>query len=845
MRHEATAASRRWGAWSGSGPGTLVAAGLAALLLAGALPARAAGSGGEGGADAAGVTQRAWTVPGLTEPARIRVDAWGVPHIDAGTHYDAFFVQGFNAARDRLWQIDLWRRRGLGRLAEVFGDAYVAQDRAARLFLYRGSTFREWLAYGSDAKAITEAFVAGVNAWIGLTETDPALLPPEFGLLGYAPERWTPEDVVRIRSHGLWRNVANEVRRAALLCAVGAERLPLFLPLEPSWTPMRPDGFDPCSLPDPDTLLADYRLAKAGVSFAPLRPDAAAASSGPSEDELDGIGSNNWVVAPERTATGRPILADDPHRSHAVPSLRYVAHLRAPGLDVIGAGEPALPGISIGHNERIAFGLTIFGIDQEDLYVYELHPDDPDRYRYGDGWEPMRVLTERVVVRGGPDRSVDLRFTRHGPVIHVDRDAGRAYAVRAAWLEPGMAPYFGSVEYMRASNWREFLAALNRWGAPAENQVYADVDGHVGYKPAGLAPRRRTWDGLLPVPGDGRHEWDDFWDMDALPQAYDPDEGWIATANHMVLPPDYPVAERRIGFEWTAPWRYRRIAAVLADDDAHTLDASVALQRDYGAPFAGELVRRLDAYEPPADRPRARDAAERLRAWADAAAPAAPSLDPDSGAGALWALWYYHQLSPALAALLAPAELGTLARPDTRGVLFLLDAPERYGVDRAELHALITRTLAAARDEADALLGPDPEAWRWGDLHRMRFRHPLLELVADPELRARMELPDVPRGGDGFTPNNTGMDRRTFDVRSGASFRMVLDVGNWDAARMTNAPAQAGVPGSPFYDDLLSVWAQDGSVPMIYSEDAIRRHTRIDIRLTPAPDGGAGTGGER
>ncbi len=782
-------------------------------------------------------------VAGLHAPAVIRVDTWGVPHIEAQTHYDAFFVQGFNAARDRLWQIDTWRRRGLGRLAEVFGEAYVEQDRAARLFLYRGSMYREWLAYGSDAKKITDSFVAGINAWITLTRAQPEYLAPEFALLGYAPQRWAPEDVVRIRSHGLWRNIKNEVRRARLQCHVDPRRIPLFMPLEPQWTAKVPSGLEVCELPPDDVLLHDYRLATAGVDFGPamarVRPTAVstAAQHRPVDRwSLEGLGSNNWAVAPSRTASGRPILADDPHRGHAVPSLRYVVHLKAPGLNVIGAGEPALPGISIGHNDRIGFGLTIFAVDQEDLYVYETHPDDPHAYRYGDGYERVRVIRETVKIAGHPDQDVELLFTRHGPVLFIDPDHHRMYAARVAWLEPGMAPYFGSIEYMRATNWRQFVAALNRWGAPAENQVYADIDGHIGYKPAGLAPRRSTWDGLFPVPGDGRYEWQDFISMDQLPEAFDPDAGWVATANQMGLPADYPIAERRLGFEWSAPWRYRRIASVLERQTAHSVDDSLALQRDYGSFLAKDVVAALPRFEPEGFEPDARQAAALLERHARHSGAAGFVMGIDQPAAALFGVWYHRHLRPALGRLLAPADFVPTPMPDSRGVVAALHRPQTYGVDPAPLRQLVESTLTEAWRQTVQLLGPEPRRWRWGDIHQARFRHPLWPL-ADPQLRAAMDIPARPRGGDVFTPNNTAMPRTSFDVVAGASFRMVLDVGRWDAGRMTTAPAQSGVPGSRHYRDLVDVWADshgvEGSVPLLFSEDAIRAHTRYEIRLRP------------
>ncbi len=741
-----------------------------------------------------------YSVPGLEEEAEIIVDKWGVPHIYASTHYDAFFVQGFNAARDRLWQVDVWRRRGLGRLSEVFGSEYVEQDRAARLFLYRGDMYREWLAYGSDAKRIAEAFTAGINAYIELADENPALLPPEFELLNYRPERWSPADVVRIRGHGLWGNVEREVQRALIACAADLETTSYWWQLEPDWTTKIPDGLDPCVITV--DVLDNYLLAKAPVVF--NDPQGARNESG-NQSKQRGLGSNNWVVAAERTATGRPILADDPHRTHSVPSLRYIAHLVAPDLNVIGAGEPALPGISIGHNEHIAFGLTIFPIDQEDLYVYEIADG---RYRYGDGWEAFRTVEESIAVRGAPDAETILKYTRHGPVIY--ESATRAFVVRAAWLEPGMAPYFGSVEYMRAENWREFLAALNRWGAPPENQVYADVDGNIGYKPAGLFPRRPDWDGLLPVPGDGRFEWNGFFDMDVLPVEYNPERGFTGTANSMNLPADYPIQKYPMAFEWSASWRYQRLWQVLEQQAEHSLEDSLALQRDYKSLLAVQAIEGIpeDMRGP---------AVDILRQWDGV-------LAPDSSAAALFAIWYYRHLRPALENLLLPQAPQLVSPMGSSGVLRLM------GEDRS--HDVIATSLETAYAEIQTVLGDDASRWRWGTLHEIRFRHPLLHL-ADADLAAKMRYPALPRGGSAYTTNNTAFSASNLLVRSGASYRQVIDVGNWDAARMTNAPGQSGDPRSPFYDNLLQGWAEDGDFPLLYSREKVLQHKAITIRLSP------------
>ncbi|MBT3611015.1 MAG: penicillin acylase family protein [Gammaproteobacteria bacterium] len=745
-----------------------------------------------------------YKVAGLSLPAEIIVDEWGVPHIYANDHYDVFFVQGFNAARDRLWQIDTWRRRGLGQLSEVFGADYVAQDRAARMFLYRKDMYSEWLAYGNDAKRITESFVAGINAFVKVAQQNPDLMPPEFALLGYAPSIWQPEDVVRIRSNGLWRNVVTEVWRARLACKDQLEEAAQWKVLEPSWEAKVPKGLDPCVIPD--DVLDNYLLAKAPVKFLADPKRQTLAQAVVDAHRLD-VGSNNWVVAGDRTTTGRPILADDPHRGHAVPSLRYIAHLNGPGIDVIGAGEPALPGISIGHNERIAFGLTIFPIDQEDLYVYRKAKNG---YRYQNGVEPFTRVTEIIKVKGAPSQSVELLFSRHGPIVSQTKKY--AFAVRAAWLEPGMSPYFGSIEYMRAQNFREFVGALNRWGAPSENQVYADTDGNIGDKPAGRFPKRDNWDGLLPVPGDGSYEWDGYFDMDVLPEEYNPERGFSGTANAMSLPDDYPIETYKVGFEWSAPWRYRRLWEVLEADDEHSMEDSLALQRDYESVFARAVLAQV-----PVLLSRKVEPSQLLADWDH-------KLTTDSPAAALWNVWYYRHLGPALSETLSK-DPGTVSpRIDTQTVLKMLTTEQGQ--------TIASDTLKTAWKETKDLLGDEPGDWQWGDLHKIKFSHPLLSL-AGGDLKAQMTIPEYPRGGSENTTNNTGYNPDNFLVRSGASFRMVLDVGNWDDAKMTNAPGQSGNPGSPYYDNLLKNWATDSHLPMVYSRARVEAHKAFTITLEP------------
>ena len=740
-------------------------------------------------------------VEGLKQPAEIIVDKFGVPHIYAKDHYDVFFVQGFNAARDRLWQIDLWRRRGLGKLSEVLGKEYLEQDRANRLFLYRGQMYQEWLAYGSDAKEIATKFTDGINAYIDYLETQPFMMPVEFDLLGYKPDKWNPSDVVKIRSHGLWRNASNEVSRAKILCDHGEENLQLWKKLEPDWKLNIPSDFDACSFKG--NILEVYNLATAPVRF--KKDNASIAKNNNWVDES--LGSNNWAISPERSASKSTILANDPHRTHAVPSLRYISHLNGPGINVIGAGEPALPGVSIGHNEDIAFGLTIFAIDQEDLYYYKIEPTNPNAYIYKDNYESITTITETIEIKDSDPVTVNLEFTRHGPIIK--REDSRIYALRAAWLEAGMAPYFGSIEYMRANNWREFVSALNRWGAPAENQVYADKEGNIGYKPAGLFPRRVDFDGLLPVSGHGQYEWDGFFDMDVLPVEYNPKRGYVFTANGMNLPEDYPIEKYPLGFEWSAPWRHHRINEVLASQDNHSFSDSIELQRDYQSKLAQKIIEKLNNNIPA-------EIKSLLGKWDG-------QMERDSKEAAFFAIWYYRHLNPKLTQELFNDQ-SLVQSVDSYTMLELIDDKKYQNI--------VNETLMSALEEAKKIMGENQLLWKWEDLHQIKFIHPLYDQLNNP-YKDIMFIKNYGRGGTGNTPNSTSFSPIDFRVRSGGSWRFVVDTNDWDGARMTNAPGQSGDPRSKYYDNLLYGWANDASFPLYFSKEAILKNKDFIIELVP------------
>lgn len=782
----------------------------------------------------AAVTTETVRVRGLTGPAEILVDRWGVPHLYARSKADLFFTQGFNAARDRLFQLDLWRRRGLGQLAEVFGPTFVEQDRAARLFLYRGSMDREWRRYSPsgarDAEVDVRHFVDGINAYIDWLAVHPERLPWEFVRLHYHPAKWAAEDVVRIRSHGLTRNVSSEVARANILCKakdLDADRVRTRLSND--WKTQVPDGLDPCL---PEGVLRVFEFATRPVQLTTPSSASSATQSvvlaAAAETETELEGSNNWVVAPGKSATGRAIMANDPHRAYSVPSLRYITHLSAPGLNVIGAGEPALPGVSIGHNGAIAFGLTIFPIDQEDLYVYELNPANPAQYRYKESWEQFRVVREEVAVKGSAAQKVELAFTRHGPVIHVDAVKHRAYAVRSGWMEPGMSPYFCSIASMRAKEFRTFELAMQKWGAPTLNHVYADVKGNIGWLARGLTPKRPNWDGLLPVPGDGRYEWAGFWEGKELPRRFNPREGWIGTANAYNIPDEYPARERKLGFEWADPSRHQRLHEALAALPKISLEDCEKLQND----ILSIPARRLLALLAPLN---SKDAAAKrgldlLVGW-DA------RQEAESAQAALFELWQARHLGKRFReSVLPPEAAAALNATDMSVMLQGLEQPETRFDDDAtgKRNRLLLTTLASAHAEMEKLQGPDPKAWQWGRLHHNFIEHPFTAIV-DEANRRKINIGPIPKHGSTYTPNQSGYRSADFRQTGGPSFRIIVDVGNWDNSRAVNHPGQSGDPNSPHYSDLAALWRAGQYFPLLYSRKAVEQNTDHVIHLQPEP----------
>ncbi len=741
-------------------------------------------------------------VTGLRKPVNVIRDHWGVAHIYAQSQHDLFFAQGYVVAQDRLFQMELWKRSGQGRLAEILGREALPRDLNARRLHYRGNMDAEYKSYADDTQEILEAFTGGINAFIAerLRAGGPGL-PVEFRVAGFKPENWKPEDCLnRMAAFSMTGNSFQELQHAQLVALIGAEAAAKLLDLDPVV------ALDPDKSVDFTGLSSELLGGLIGSDRRIEFPAKALAES------------NNWTISGALTESGKPLLANDPHRVVAVPSLRYMVHLVAPGWDVIGAGEPGLPGVALGHNQDIAWGFTIFGLDQQDLYLEELNPANPLQYKSANGWESMKVETETFAIRGKPAVTETLKFTKHGPVMW--EDGKRALAMRWVGAEPGTAGYLGSLSVDRARNWNEFEAAMNRWRVPSENIVYADRAGNIGEHSIGLAPLR-TWTGLLPVPGNGSYEWTGFLPPDKLPHYFNPAAGFLATANNRMTPDGYPY---KVGFQWYSVYRAARIKEVLEQAKASATKLTVAdmerLQNDVLSIPARELLNLLrQAVEGASN-----TSAQLLLSW-DA------KVTRESAAAVLYELWMLD-LNTAVLHRAAPENTWTILQElaPNQVIKILTEAsPSVFGANPVPArNQVLMDCLKSATERLTKLEGPDPGKWSWEQLHVIRFRHPL-DGVKDT---AFMNLGPLARPGDGETVNSTEFDA-SFAQTSGASYREVLDTSDWDKSVAVNVPGQSGQPGSIHYSDLLPLWAEGKYFPMSYSKAAVEKNAADRLILEP------------
>ena len=705
-------------------------------------------------------------VHGVHERVEILRDKWGVPHIYARNTADLVFAQGWIAAKDRLFQIDLWRRAGTGKLSEVMGASEIGRDRIARLVRYRGDWAKEWESYAPDAREIIAAFVNGINAYIRSLN---GKRPLEFRIAGYDPAPWTPEDVVaRLAGLEMSSNLIQEIQRSLEIAEFSAANVEKYLPPDPFVHLIVPPGIDIRAITA--DIVRDYESATGSTRFQ---------------------GSNNWVIDGSMSATGKPLLANDPHRGITLPSLRRTVHLVAPGWNAIGAGEPALPGIALGHNETVGWGLTIVGTDQEDLFVEKINPSNPNQYLYKGKWKPVEVERQQIAVKGLVPVTTELRYTEHGPIIYEDRQRHLAYALKWVGAEPGGAGYLAGLSAARARNWKEFVAAMARFKVPAENMAYADTSGNIGWIAAGFDPIRKNWTGLLPVPGDtGQYEWSGFVPTPEMPQAYNPPQHFIATANNNILPAGY---SKPVAYDWAAPYRVDRIRQMLGEQKKFSVLDFEHMQYDIVSLPAKRLQEIVRKSRPEGHK----EIVDEFLRW-DA------RLTPESRSALVFEMWISY-LSPEVF-------------PDWRGRLnleLILKTLEAKPNVRA-----LTNSLDRAITDLRKRL-PHEGSWRWSAAHTMQWRHPLDEKT--------LNLGSTARPGDGNTVDASGGPSGA----NGASFREILDLSDWDKSIMTNAPGESGDPESKHYRDLLDDWVAGRYHAMPYSRKAVEAATEERIVLEP------------
>lgn len=759
-------------------------------------------------------------VTGLKEEVGVLRDQWGVNHIYAQNQQDLFFAQGYLAAQDRLFQFEMWRRQATGTVAEIFGPKELKRDIGARLFKFRGDMNKELAHYHKDGRVIITSFVRGVNAYISHVLENPEELPVEFKLLNIQPGKWTPEVVIS-RHNGLKGNVQEELSIGRAVAEGGADQVKDLMWFHPK---------DPDIRLDPEItkeILTGDILALYNAYSRSLRiTDSAMVTTNVLPRSVkDPEGSNNWIVSGSRTESGYPILANDPHRSIALPSLRYMVHLNAPGWNVIGGGEPEIPGVSIGHNDYGAWGLTIFETDAEDLYVYDVNPGNRAQYKYKGKWVDMEEIEETIPVRGEEPYTATLRYTKHGPVTFIDSTHNKAFAVKAGWLEVGAAPYLAALRYDQVKNWRQFRKASEYNLLPGENMIWADKKGHIGWQVVGISPvRKNNHSGLVPVPGDGRFDWSGYLHIKKRPHALNPVKGYFATANQSVTPEDYK-HWNSVGYTWADDFRGDRINEVLEKDKNRNLEKEKSLQTDYLSLPARTLTPMLRPLQ--FEDQAVAEAQQKLKDWDYV-------LDKESVAAAIYVMWERKIFAKAYQ-LFVPENLqpyiGDIQL--TKIISWLQHPEEKFSKPyTGERDQFLVQTFEEAVESLQKKLGDDMTGWQYGqeDYKQVTLYHPLHQFLPE-ELQKKYSLGPLPRGGYSFVPNSTGYSDNQY---SGASFRMLTDLSDWDKTLMINTPGQSANPDSKYYGNLFELWAQDQYFNAYFSKQKILNDTDVITVMQPS-----------
>ncbi|MGB8648280.1 MAG: penicillin acylase family protein [Anaerolineae bacterium] len=783
-------------------------------------------------------------VRGLKNQVQVIRDSKGVPHIYADNIDDLFFAQGYVQAQDRLWQMELDRHVGHGQLAELFGDIPYSADRTTvdvdkflRTIGLDHAARADLAALDPQMRGYLQKYADGVNAFI---HTHSDTLPIEFTLLGVHPADWQPLDSLvwaKVLNYDLGMNYPDELMRVRMVDAVGAERAAQLFPPFPADGPF---------IISPD--LKKYSLDSGNGGQTVAQSTAPVQSVGPVDlQDLSalnaslnlyhsGIGSNNWVVDGTRSTTGKPLLANDPHLGISMPSVWYMLGLHcqpvsdACPLDVVGFGFPGAPGVVIGHNQRIAWGVTNTGPDVQDLYIEKVNPNNPNQYWYQGQWQDMQVEPQVIHVNGGKDVSFSIQYTRHGPVMTpVLKNVTTTLALQwTATREP--STLFHAVYNLdRAQNWDDFRNALKLWDAPAQNFVYADIDGNIGYQMPGRIPIRAQGTGMIPVDGSsGEYEWTGYVPFEELPFLYNPSSHYIATANNQVVPNDYRYFIAR---DYDAPFRARRINALIQSKDKLSPADFQQIQGDLYAAHLVKLQKYIVTYKPTGFL--GQRALTYVQQWDG-------MLKDDSVGGTILEVTYMKLLSDLFQAQLGTDLFNSYAdRGDIHRLLIdqLLDDPNNVLWDNPATPQKETRDdrlLQAYLEGVDWLgsqFGDWPPDWQWGRIHTVTFAHPF---GSKQPLDRILNYGPARMVGDGYTVDNSHFEENDpYTTVVISSMREIIDLSNLDQSLWIQGTGESGQALSPHYTDLTPLWRDVKYVPFLFTRTAVDKDKAGMLTLTP------------
>jgi penicillin amidase len=772
---------------------------------------------------------------GLTANVSVTRDKNGVPHISAANLQDLYMAQGYVHAQDRLYQMFFFRTVGQGRLSELISSGYVSSDRFLRIIGFRRAAEAETAKLRPDVRQALEWYSQGINAFVHSHRDN---LPLELMLLGVEFEDWQPVDTIafgKIQAHDLTETWLHELVKSDVVQRVGPEAAAQLIPAYPTGAPVTVPGANSGSW---GNVIAQYER------------DVAPFLGGWDE----GIGSNNWVVDGTKSTTGKPLLANDPHLGVRNPSIWYEIHLSTTdgAYDAVGFGFPGAPGIVTGHNQDIAWGVTNTGADVQDVFLEKLDEQNhPGQYQSGSEWLPLGVVTETIKVKGGGEPVTQtVRLTKHGPLLSdafpvtqtLSASISGTYSIQWTAHEPGRL-IEALYDLQTASNWEEFRSALSGWDVPGQNFVYADREGNIGYQMTGQMPIRKAGDGSVPAPGwTGEYDWDGYIPFDELPRAYNPPEHFIATANNQPFGEDY---EHDMAGYWSKPWRIERIRELLMAKEKLSTDDFKAVLSDTTSLLAKRVLPAFTAIEP-ADA-RGQQAVDMLKAWDG-------NVRADSAAAAIYNITYHQVLTRTLS-----DELGrelSLDEPNLltqyldryRGdaliaIADLLDKPDDPLWDDKETPEKETRddilraSLTGALADLGRVMGDNMNDWQWGKLHMIAPAH---EFSGQDLIGGLFTLSQQPLGGDNTTVSVSSYELwiaalplQPFGVTSHQSYRMIIDLSDWNKAEGVFATGESGQPGSKFRENMYPLWLSYQYLPMYYDKAQIEANKEGVLTLTP------------